>query len=224
MGEYEVGRDLQDLRSRIERLEHGCGCHGHHHGQHDHPSHRATSVGRMLPSPEIGIDTERKPVLWKAEKAFKMPPVFAGLLGYGHHLQFDSAQSKTWGCTPEPLVLFVNWDHGGTDELYRLTNQVLSVYRITDPNTGTTTASVVYSAQLIASGRGKFARVNYPWPAFNGTLRNAGGAALSFFSSTIDFNCQDNKPFNVFGTFAPAIYDLVNGATWVLVGGRVDGC
>jgi hypothetical protein len=230
MGEYEVGRDLQELRSRIERLEHGCDHHSHREGPHDapwrpgRPGRYGESAGFIVHSPEVGIDIQRKPVLWKADKAFKMPPVFSGLLGYGHHAQFDSAQSQSWGCHPEPLILNVTWNAGGTDELYRLVNQVLSIMRVRDPNTGATSASVVYSAQLIASGRGKFAQVNYPWPAFNGTLRNAGGAALSFFSGYIDFNCQDNKPFNVFGTYAPALYDLIAGGTWVLTGGNVDGC
>jgi hypothetical protein len=82
----------------------------------------------------------------------------------------------------------------------------------------------VYSAQLIASGRGKFNNFNYPPPSFYGTLRNAGGAALGFFSEYISFNCGDNKPFNVFGKFAPGLYDIINGGTWYMTGGNVDRC
>jgi hypothetical protein len=228
MSKYELGRDLQELRSRLDRLEQDC---GHYHEKPDqspwrpeHPGLYGKPAGSVVHSPEMGIDIEKKPVLWKADKAFKMPPLFAGLLGYGPQLMFDAVQSKTWSCTPEPLILYVNWTAGGTDELYRLVNQVFSVYRVMDPNTGVSTGSVVYSAQLIASGRGKFHYYNVPPPYFNGTLRNAGGAALGFFGGYIDFNCQDNKPFNVFGKFAPGLYDIINGGTWYMTGGNVDRC
>lgn len=230
MSDYELGRDLQELRSRLERLEHGCDCQGYHGRPHEspwqlgRPGRYAEAAGLAAHSPEVGIDIERKPVLWKADKAFKMPPVFSGVLGYGPNLQFNAAQSQTWSCQPEPLILYVNWDGGGTDEFYRLSNQVFSIMRVLDPNTGVTTATAIYSAQLIASGRGKFHYVNYPPPAFNGTLRNAGGAALGYFGTYISVNCQDNRPFNIMQNFAPGLYDLVAGATWQIIGGRIDRC
>lgn len=230
MGEYEIGRDLQALRSRIERLESGHSGgrerwqdHGEPAGHGSHYPAGHAPHGISLHSIEAGVHPEKKPIVWKAEKNFKMPPFLSGMLGHGPHGRFDSAQSQTWPCHPEPLILTINWDAGGSDEWYRFTNQVFSIYRVTDPNTGITTASAVYSAQLIASGRAKSA-----WNAgpcyFNGTLRNAGGAALSFFGDHYYINCQDNYPINIGSTFPPGLYDLVAGATWYTTGTRVERC
>ncbi|HVY52091.1 hypothetical protein FRZ61_24570 [Hypericibacter adhaerens] len=235
MSDYELGRDLQDLRSRLERLEHGCDCHGRHGpGHHGRPEQPSAWPGRPVPyepsagfvvhSTEVGVDVEKKPILWKAEKAFKTPPVFAGLLGFGPHYQFDSAQMVTWGCQPEPLILYVTWNGGGTEEFYRLANQSFSKMRVMDPNTGVTSAKCIYSAQLIASGRGQFANFNYPPPSFFGTMRSSGGAALGYFGSYIDVKCHDNKPFNIFKDFDPGLYDLISGGTWYLTGGNIDRC
>jgi hypothetical protein len=230
MGEYEVGRDLQELRSRIERLESGCpDCRERSPGYGDasHPGARHPGGHRLSGlvhhSVEAGVHPEKKPIAWKADKAIKLPPFLSGMFGHGANVRYDAAQSQTWSCQPEPLILSVSWDAGGTDEYYRLTNQVFSILRVLDPNTGITTATAIYSAQLIASGRAKNSW-NAPPHYFNGTLRNAGGAALAFFGDHYWINCQDNYPFNIMGNFPPALYDLVAGATWNITGSRVDHC
>jgi hypothetical protein len=173
MSEYEIGRDLQELRSRVECLERV-------------PPGRLPAVGGSeVHRASAGIDAQKAPIAWKQAKDVHLPPFAHLILGLPHPIHADAAQSKTWGCSPEPLILFVNWDGGGTDEYFRFTGQSFSLIRFTDPNTGTTTARATYSAQLIASGKARFTnRTAAPGTLlFDVYLRDAGGGVLFNFRS-----------------------------------------
>jgi hypothetical protein len=135
MNEYEIGRDLQDLRSRIEALEGGA---------HGHGANRFAqgSMERLAVAP--GIDAHAKPIVWKQHKDAQLPPFANRLFGLPPTLKLDSAVSHTWTCTPEPLIVTVNWDAGGTDEFFRLVGQTFTILKATDPNTGITSAAATY--------------------------------------------------------------------------------
>ena len=219
MSDYEIGRDLQDLRSRVERLEESLG------GRH------AASQMLGMGSSErhqtrAGVELNAKPSIWESDK--HVPLFINALLGLPSGLKLDGAQSKTWTCYPEPLILYVNWNAGGSDEFYRLQNQSFTIYRVTDPNTGTTTSSAWYSAQLVASGKAK-PQVPYSGQLyFDIQLLNGQGGLLttiSGYSARYIVDCHDNRPFFQGGGFNPGLYDIVAGAHWQISGVEyVDRC
>src|SRR5262249_11867895 len=148
------------------------------------------------------------------------------LFGYPPTVQFDIApQSKTWNCVPEPLIVFVNWDAGGTDEHFRLSDQVFSIIRVTDPNTGIVKATAIYSARLTQrSGRSidyaggyqgpPYVPAYYAGPSFFVTLTAAGGAGLFTYFARFSVVCGANYMVNFSSDFSPGLYDLVTGARW----------
>ena len=110
MNEYEIGRDLQDLRSRIQALE---------GGSHGHAVERL-AMGKMETLRVApGIDSQVKPIVWKQQKDAYLPPFVNRRLALHPSLKLDAAQSHTWSCTPEPLIVTVSWNAGGTDEFFR---------------------------------------------------------------------------------------------------------
>jgi len=207
MSEYEIGRDLQELRARVELLEGGGPCRKRAKG---------TSEGHKA---EAGIDPQKKPIAWKQSKGVLPPPFLHNLLRLPHGIQADSAESQTWTCVPEPLILYVNWAGGATDEYCRFVNQSFSLLRFTNPNTGITTAQYSYSAQLIASGKG-----HYAWGAsplyFSAQLRDASGGVVLYGGTGSNFwiSCNDNLIYGWGYEFNPGLYDLIKGATWQISG------
>src|SRR5215467_1688700 len=144
--EYEIGRDLQELRARVERLESELG------GSRDRSRVRPSGVAEAQRT-AAGVEPQKAPLVWKLHKDAELPAFVHGMLGLRPGLKLDAAQSKTWLCHPEPLILSVSWSDGGSDEFYRLKDQTFSIVRVTDPNTGVTTATASYDARLIASGK-----------------------------------------------------------------------
>jgi hypothetical protein len=218
MSEYEIGRDLQDLRSRIEALE------GGPHGRGVERLARG-SLEKFRVAP--GIDLQTKPIIWKQEKGAHLPPFVNRLLGLHPTVMLDAAESHTWTCTPEPLIITVNWDGGGSDEFFRLQGQSFTILRATDPNTGITSASATYEARLVASGRASNTTTISDGPLFfTITLRNAQGGPLGSpgAGNIVWVNCRDNRDFLAGGAFNPGLYDLVAGATWDIPGFRVHSC
>ena len=49
------------------------------------------------------------------------------VIGLPPTLKFDLSESQTWQCHPEPLILYVNWAAGGSDEFYRFQDQLFSL-------------------------------------------------------------------------------------------------
>jgi hypothetical protein len=223
MNEYEIGRDFQVLRSRIERLESVFG----EHSLDARIQHSGISAKCDV---SAGVVRDREPLLWKPKKEMQLPPFLHGLLGVPEGLtKFDLIpESKTWtSCQPEPNILYVNWNGGGRDEFYRLQNQVFSIVRVTEPNSGHISCTATYSARLVASGRAK----SNLFPSFSSsqfeiTLRNAQGAPLAqFATSNYTISCQDNYAFVYYWDFNAGFYDLVAGATWEVTGAQtVDRC
>lgn len=220
MSEYEIGRDLQDLRRRVEALEGGA----HGHGA-ERPAKGRMEKFRVAP----GIDSQIAPIAWKPRKDAHLPPFANRLLGLHPTLKLDSAESQTWSCTPEPLIITVNWDAGGTDEFFRLQNQSFTILRATDPNTGVTSASGTYEARLVASGMANNVNNLSDGPLFfDITLRNAQGGPLgspgAYPGNIVWVSCRDNRDLSIGGAFNPGLYDLVAGATWDIPGFRVHRC
>jgi hypothetical protein len=218
MSEYEIGRDLQDLRRRVEVLE--CGAQG--------LGPERSAKGRMerfRVTP--GIDTQIAPIAWKPRKDERLPPFANRLLGFPTTLKFDSAQSQTWRCQPEPLIITVNWDAGGTDEFFRLQDQSFTILRATDPNTGITSASGFYEARLVASGMATNGDQDGQL-RFDITLRNAQGGPVgspgTYQGDYFWVSCRDNRDFSIGGDFNPGLYDLVAGANWDIPGFHVHRC
>jgi hypothetical protein len=229
MNEYEIGRDFQELRSRIERLESVLGDHS--------PEARVRNSG-ISATQEVsgGVPRHHEPVHWKSEKGMQLPPFLHRLLGVPEGLtQYDLIpESKTWTCQPEPLILHVNWNAGGSDEFYRLQNQIFSIIRITDPNSLQVSCTATYSARLVASGRARSSPITAgrtptqrSVSQFNLTLRDAQGGSLKgpIPSPHYSISCTDNHEFVHFFDFNPGLYDLVAGATWEISGAQVvDRC
>ena len=126
MDVFEIGREIQDLRCRIERVE--AGVDGRHARSQAH------LTGTLARPGEAGVHPGKPPVHWNHHVS-QIPTFVNGLLGLPPHLKLDLAESKTWSCVPEPLIFYVNWNAGGTDEYFRLSGQVFSVISVTDPNT-----------------------------------------------------------------------------------------
>ncbi len=229
MNEYEIGRDIQEMRCRIERLETAC----EEHSPDAKRRHSGVSAEHKV---SAGVAQDHEPRLWKPEKALQLPPFLPGLLGLPDRLlQFDlMPESKTWTCHPEPLILSVNWFAGGSDEFYRLQGQVFSIIRVTEPNSGHISCSAIYSARLVASGKAS----SHTVPAttsltgfrftsqFAITLRGAQGSFLgSYTSLPYSVSCRDNIEFVQGWEFNAGEYDLVTGATWEVIGAQnVDRC
>src|SRR6202020_3404672 len=103
MSEHEIGREIHDLRSRLERLEAspgtkpGWGCAPDRGASHFHQS--------------SGGVAETKPVEWKLEKGARFPPFLLSYLRIplAEGLHFDPPpQSKTGAAPRERWLLFVN--------------------------------------------------------------------------------------------------------------------
>ena len=116
MSNYEIGRDLQELRSRIEKLETSYGLRdaagGNGHG---------TAVRRHSPR------SKQKPVLWAPEKGARIPPFFNWLFGLPPEASLTEPRSKTFGnFEHDPWIQCVDWDLAGSDEFFRLRNNSMA--------------------------------------------------------------------------------------------------
>jgi hypothetical protein len=209
MSEYEIGRDVQELRSRVEVLEGGTPGRKRTAAAGTSEGHRAAA----------GVDIQKPPIAWKQTKGVLLPPLTHSLLRLPHGIHANSFESQTWGCVPEPLILSVNWAGGATDEYCRFANQTFNLFRYTNPNTGVTTAQYNYSAQLIASGK-----AHNTWNAsplsFAVQLRDAGGGVVLYGGQGSNFwvSCNDNFMYGWGAEFNPGLYDLINGVTWQITG------
>jgi hypothetical protein len=229
MSLYEIGRDIQELRSRIERLE-GSDVNRREEGG------RGEWSGRVSIDQKTGVDFDKDPILWELPQGRQFPPFLATLFGYPPNVQFDIApESKTWTCVPEPLIINVIWDTGQVEEHCRFSDQVFSIFRIRDPNSGVVAANAVYSARLTQrNGRSvdyaggnpgsPYVPAHYVGPVFPITLRAAGGAGLFSYYKNFTVTCGLNLMVNYSSDFPPGLYDLVTGATWQLGSWRVLRC
>lgn len=239
MDDFVVGREFQSLVTRIEKLE-------EQYSSCRMPCSEAVPDGNV-PDREYkgGVEEGTDPILWKPEKPVSLkdlPPFLLGLLDIpfpvrGDKKLFDiKPEQKTWQCTPEPLIITVNWDNGRSDEFYRLEKQVFSVLKFADPNTGIFECRVLYSATLKASGRGKsrftpgYYQNGLSSPAFTDTtsfdlrVLGAGGAFLGYANTKYSIGCSDNMLFTVYNKLNPGLYDLVTGAEWNIGGTGVHYC
>jgi hypothetical protein len=134
------------------------------------------------------------------------------MLGLPLHAQIESAQSKSWGVIPEPLIQNVVWhDDGRIEEYFRFQNQLVTFTQFTDPTTGNPAAVANYTATVVASGRAK--------PGFGASnalvfvldLQNAqGGFLWEPVRAPFAIGCYDHGPFGVGGRFPPSLYDVAN--------------
>jgi len=126
----DKGHDLQELRSRVERLEATLAspaCMGTH-------GTGIAQVGEKYYS-AASISADTKPMTWQADEPSRVPPLFKAMLGLPLHAQIASAQSKSWAVIPEPLIQNVRWDDGRIEEYFRLQNQLVTFTQFTDPTT-----------------------------------------------------------------------------------------
>jgi hypothetical protein len=232
MNSYEIGRDYQELRSRIDRLEAFLG------GDRAIFSERGVGVltGHVA---SAGVEPHEAPLIWKAEKHAQLPPFVNGILGLPLEIKFNlHLESKTWICK-DPLILYVNWplpypikNQTYSEEFYRLQNQSFSITRFNDPNTGEIKCIASYAAQLKASGKGKSASfqsqlgTTFSTSNLDLSLKNAQGATFKLLSSpAYSIVCNIDQPFVQNWVFDAGLYDLVAGATWQIVGNqRIDHC
>ena len=112
MGECNIARDYQEMRSPVERLE---------REQHTAPVCIAKAGATAAHRPSAGVEHHTPPTLRKPETRLHFPPFLNALLGWPSDFKFDlSPEAKTWQCYRGPLILFTNWDAGGSDEFYQL--------------------------------------------------------------------------------------------------------
>jgi len=225
MNDYSIGRDFERLSCRLERVEASIGL-----GSKQTPQQSA-GLSQALDK-QTAFGTHHEPHHWRPEKALHLPSFIYQALGFPHGVFDLVPESVTWPCTPEPLVLFVSWYNGGQDEFYRLQGQSFSKIRAVNPNNGQVTCSVNYTAQLVASGKGRSHEFYTP-PShyissseFDLTLRNSSGGSVGYFKSpAYSILCHDNNLFFQTWALDPGVYDLVAGATWQIEGAQqIDGC
>jgi hypothetical protein len=219
MNEHEIGREVQELGSRLERIEAslgikpGCGCVD---GDRGASRHHESSGGIA----------QTKPVEWRLKKGDHLPPFLTSLMRLPLHpvSTFDSPpQSKTWSASPEPLILIVNWSGGGSDEFFRLVNQTFSVVKWTNPNTGVESANVTYAATRIASGRAR-TLPGQSGANFQLIVRAPGGTPIGVFNDPFSVNCNENDLFLISHQIDPGLYDLVTGVSWNLSYSGIARC
>jgi len=201
----DKGHDLQELRSRVERLEAtlaGPTCMGRH-------GTGIAQVGEKYYS-AASISADTKPMTRHADEPSRVPPLFKAMLGLPLHAQIASAQSKSWAVIPEPLIENVVWHDGRIEEYFRLQNQLITFTQFTDPTTGMPAAVANYTATVVASGRAKpdFGASNSM--VFVLDLQNAQGGFLYEIRSIFAIGCYDNGPFAVGGRFYPTLYDVAD--------------
>jgi hypothetical protein len=221
MSEYEIGRDVQDLRSRVERIESSLRMKPGWAGADD----RGTSISHEI----SGGTSDVIPVLWKPKAGEPVPPFLSSLLGVplarDHLHPDDPPQVKTWKCRPEPFTLMIHWSGGGSDELYKLVHQTFSILKWTDPNSGHVSATFTYAGTVIASGKAKTVDANECTMAFS--LNAIGGGApikeFWYFAPLIP-SCKDNYPWTFSRSFDPGEFDLVGGASWRFTYSDVQRC
>jgi hypothetical protein len=207
MSEYEIGRDIQDLRSRLARLEANsgikpdCGC--------------VEDRGASMVHQASTAVADAAPLEWKLEKGARFPPFLLGLLGVPLHSErpFDAPpQSKTWGMATEPWIHTVNWSGGGSDEFFRLVNQSFSVLKWTTPGTGAVNSVATYSGTRIASGRAKTASGSTA--NFSMNVKTSGGTPLLLYTIPFYVACNENDLFIASSRMDPGQFDLVAGASF----------
>jgi len=225
MNTYSIGRDYERLSCRLERLEASIGLAPNQTARQ--PAGLSQSLDKHL-----AIGTHHEPHHWRPEKAVRLPSFLYQAMGFPHGVFDLVPESVTWSCTPDPLILFVNWSNGGQDEFYRLQGQSFSKIRAINPNTGQVTCSVNYTAQLVASGKGH-SQMHYGSDGvyrysstFVVALRNASGGSLGVFTSPpYSILCNDNYLFFQTWNIDPGLYDFITGATWQIEGAQqIDGC
>jgi hypothetical protein len=223
MGNCVPSQNADDLAARVEKLELML------------LADRSRQSGGSGQSPSVrhnittGPDPEKKPILWKQGKNEFLHPLMYKALGIPRGLPLDGAVSKTWSSVPEPAICTVIWDGGGTDEFFRLQDQSVTIFKYTNPNTGTTTCTASYSATLVASGKARInTAVDYPFGYFIMALKNAAGAVLVELPHddfVYNVNCNDNRSFLYQKDVDPGLYDLIEGFHWWVDGSfRVFRC
>jgi hypothetical protein len=222
MSRFKVGYEIGTLRCRIEQLERQFS------GPNDaeRRPEPAEAAGRVEPL-AAGIDFSMEPIRWEPTGENGFPPFLLNLFGYKPTLQYDiKPESKTWTCVPEPMIGYVHWDAGGIEEHFRMSDQVFTIIRVTDPNTGVVKATAIYSARL-TGGNGRsidYGVHGYVGPWFQITLRAAGGAGLFSYASRFSVWCGKNEMVNLTSDFPPGLFELVTGATWSTTGWRIGRC
>jgi hypothetical protein len=204
-GHDDKGHDLQELRSRVERLEATLAspaCMGR----------RGTGIAQVGEKyySAASISSDTKPMTWQADEPSRVPPLFKAMLGLPLHAQIASAQSKSWAVIPEPLIENVVWSDGRIEEYFRLQNQLVTFTQFTDPTTGMPAAVANYTATVVASGRAKPDNIPSNSMVFVLDLQNAQGGFLFEIRRPFDIGCYDNRPFAVGGRFYPSLYDVAN--------------
>ena len=205
MSEYEIGRDIQELKSRLDRLE--AGLPG---GQGPHGPRR---VAAMV---HAGV-REKHPILWKQQRGLSLPTFAHGMLGLAPDLKVEDAESKTWPGSPDPFIFLVE---GSGDEYFRLVNMLFSVIRY---NNGTV-ATAIFQARLIASGKATNLAQGCPAEYVSVDMTNDAGAIINSFGQGFFVACDDDRNLVVLKGFEPALYDLVSGANWGFTGGTLVPC
>jgi hypothetical protein len=206
-GHDDKGHDLQELWSRVERLEATLAsptCMGM----------RGTGIAQVGEKyySAASISSDTKPMTWQADEPSRVPPLFKAMLGLPPHAQIDSAQSKSWHVIPDPLIQNVLWhDDGRIEEYFRFQDQLVTLTQFTDPTTGPA-AVVNYTATVVASGRAK--------PGFGASnamlfvldLQNVqGGFLYEPIRAPFAIGCYDHGPFNgIGGRFPPTLYDIAD--------------
>jgi hypothetical protein len=220
MNEYEIGRDYQELRARVEGLE---------KRNEQGMLSRSAVQGRTPDRVAATIDRKMEPLLWKAEKKTSFPPFVNRSMGLPSTHEFDvRPESKSWPAK-DPLLLFITWAAGGQDEFYRYENQMCSIFKFTDPNTGAVTANATYSAQLRASGKAQSGftyLVGRNTSVLVLTLHDAsGGPLMTFQNQRYSIDCDTNYSINEYWPFNAGLYDLIAFPTWGVAGPQsVDRC
>ena len=215
MDAYQVGRDIQELRSRVERLEAGQPIT---RDQRD-----AVGVASTI---QASVNRDKRPMLWKHEKAATVPAFVHGLLGLAPDVRIEAAESKTWPGSPDPTIFWVTWSNGSTDEYFRLINPLFSVIRY--DSGGGQKATATYQAQLVAagkaySGNGSIADL-FDIERIFVRMTDSMGLIIWNFDDFFTINCNDNKYLIIRRDFPPEFYDNVTGANWSFAGGRVGRC
>jgi hypothetical protein len=223
MGEYDIGRDFQDLRSRVERLERVMG------NDRTVSDRRTASVATAHLASGVTTGT---PIHWKLEKREHLPPSIYSNLGLPLTADLRDLEIMTWPWLPEPTIVYSPLS--SSSEFFRMENQ--SFTKITFYHTGNSGIIDVfyrafYAATLVASGSFQDDPSTPPASAmiFDLTLLDAQGAQIGLQPRAIfGVQCRDNHNFATpRWNIAQPDYDRISGASGAFgtIGGyRVVSC
>ena len=218
MNEHEIGREVQELGSRLERIEASlrvkpgyAGVNGDRGSSRYHKS--------------SGGVAEKKPVEWKLKKGDTLPPLLSNLMRLPHlpAPKFDDPPQRRLG----PFTRAVD---SHRQLVRRRIRRILSArqsdllgYEVDRSEYRRRVGGRDLCRDTHSLGQGAHPR----WPVranFQLILRGPGGTPVGVYNDGFWVDCNENDLFLISHQFNPGLYDLVTGVSWNLSYSGIGRC